>query len=90
MDGKCEMNVSVLWNVSFVRGVLFYDGIFACICKIVFIIDFQSVCVLFAFSLLCVYDQDYILEPHRAFVSCSSKSSCLDLSIHTIFNAITS
>ena len=52
-------------------------------------LDFQSVCVLFAFCLLCVYHQDYILEPHRAFVSCSSKRSCLDLSIHTTFNAIT-
>ena len=51
-------------------------------------LDFQSVC-LFAFSLLCVYHQDYILERHRAVVSCSSKSSCLDLSIYTTFNATT-
>ena len=54
-----------------------------------YLLDFQSVCVLFAVCVLCVYHQDYISEPHRAFVSCSSKSSCLDLSIHTTLNAIT-
>ena len=37
VDDKCEMNASVLCNISFVRGVLFYVGIIACICKIVFI-----------------------------------------------------
>ena len=52
-------------------------------------LDFQSVCVLFAFCSLCVYHQDYILEPHRGFVSCISKYSCLDLSKHTTYNAIT-
>ena len=46
-------------------------------------LDFQSVCVLFNF---CDINQDYMLEPHTAFVSCSSKSSCLDLSTHTTFS----
>ena len=29
VDDKCEMNALVLWNISFVRGVLFYVGIIA-------------------------------------------------------------
>ena len=33
LDDKCEMNTSVLRNISFVRGVLFYVGIIACVCK---------------------------------------------------------
>ena len=50
VDDKCEMNASVSWNISFVRGVLFYVGIFACICKIVFIrYPIRVFCSLFAY-----------------------------------------
>ena len=35
MDHKCEMNASVLWNMSSVTRVLFNVGIFACMSKIV-------------------------------------------------------
>ena len=75
VDDKCEMNASELWNISFVRGVLFYVDYLLVFVKL-YSLDFQTVCVLFAFCLLCIYHQDYILEPHKAFVSCSSKSSC--------------
>ena len=37
VDDKFEMNTSVFWNISSVRRELFYVGIFACICKLVFI-----------------------------------------------------
>ena len=41
------------------------------------------------YCLTSVYHHNHILEPHRAFVSCSYESSCFDLFIHTTFDAIT-
>ena len=55
----CEMIASVLWNISFVRRVLFYVGIIACICKIVFIRFPICVCFVRFFITLCISPRLY-------------------------------
>ena len=59
VDDKCEMNASVLWHISFVRGVFFYVGIIACICKIVFIRFPIRVCFVCFLLTLCISPRLY-------------------------------
>ena len=59
VDDKCEMNALVLWNISFVRKVLFYVGIIACICKIVFIRFPIRVCFVHFLLTLCISPRLY-------------------------------
>ena len=59
VDDKCEMNASVLWNISSVRGVLFYAGILACICEIVFFRFPIRVCFVRCLLTLCISPRLY-------------------------------
>ena len=59
VDDKCEMNAPVLWNIFFVRGVLFCVGIIACICKIVFIRFPMRVCFVRFLLTLCILPRLY-------------------------------
>ena len=59
VEDKCEMNASVVWNISFVRGVLFYDGIIACDCKSVFILFPIRVCFVRFLLTLCISPRLY-------------------------------